>query len=75
VKKTSVYLDPELDRALTRLARAEGRSKAELVREAVAARVSGSERPRIGAIAVGTGPGDVADDLDGYLSRTGFGAR
>jgi hypothetical protein len=32
MKKTSLYIDPEVDRALTRRAAAEGVSKAELVR-------------------------------------------
>lgn len=73
MKKTSVYLQPELDRALSRVAQAEGRSKAELIREAVAARVERSERPRIAAIGVGEGPGDVAGDVDAALDRTGFG--
>jgi len=45
VKKTSTYLDPETDRALSRLAEA------------------------------GSGPGDVADDVDRHLEKTGFGSR
>jgi hypothetical protein len=73
MKKTSVYLEPELDRALGRAAAAEGRSKAELIREGIALRVRGAERPRIQAIGVAGGPGDVADNTDRYLAETGFG--
>lgn len=73
MKKTSLYLEPELDRALARVAAVEGRSKADLIREALAARVEGSSRPRITAIGVGSGPGDVADNVDRYLDETDFG--
>jgi predicted transcriptional regulator len=34
VKKTSIYVDPEVDRALARRAAAEGTTKAALIREA-----------------------------------------
>lgn len=36
MRKTSVYLDDELARRLTRLAEQEGRSQAEIVRDAIA---------------------------------------
>lgn len=71
VKKTSVYLEPDLDRALSRRASERGISKAELIRQTLRTSLAGS-RPRITAIAVGHGPGDVADNVDGYLA--GFGA-
>lgn len=74
MKKTSVYLEPELDRALGRVAATEGRSKAELIREAIAARVRGAQRARIQAIGVASGPGDVADNADRYLAEGGFGS-
>jgi predicted DNA-binding protein len=44
VRKTSVYLDDELAQRLARLAHDEGRSQAEVVREAIA-----SYRPRSSA--------------------------
>jgi predicted transcriptional regulator len=72
MKKTSVYLDPEVDRALARLAETEGKSKAEVIREALAERAKDSSRPRIAAIGVGHGPGDVSENADRYL-REGFG--
>lgn len=73
MKKTSVYLDPQTDRALGRLAKASGISKAEAIRQALEAAVRRVERPRISAIGVGTGPGDVAGDPDRHLEETGFG--
>lgn len=73
VKKTSVYLEPELDRALARHAAAQGISKAEALRRAVAAAVATTSRPRITAIGVGAGPGDVAGNIDRHLAESGFG--
>jgi hypothetical protein len=74
--KTSLYIDPDLDRALAREADARGISKAELIRLSLAAAVGeGTPRPRISAIAVGAGPGDVAGDVDRHLRETGFGRR
>jgi len=72
VKKTSIYLEPELDRALARLAAARGITKAEVIRRALAEAVD-LARPRIAAIGVGAGPGDVAGDVDRHLGETGFG--
>jgi predicted transcriptional regulator len=71
VKKTSIYLEPDIDRALSRLAAERGLTKAELIRRALAREVGESARPRITAIGVGEGPGDVADRFDEYLA--GFG--
>jgi predicted transcriptional regulator len=73
MKKTSLYLEPELDRALDQLAAQEGVSKAEAIRAALRTAVAGLDRPRIRAIGVGEGPGDVADNVDRYLE--GFGER
>ena len=73
MKKTSLYLDPELDRALDRLAEADGTSKAEAIRAALRRAVAGLDRPRAQAIGVGEGPGDVAGDVDRHLAETGFG--
>jgi len=71
VKKTSLYIDPEVDRALDRRAAAEGITKAELVRRVLAAAVS--ERPKPRARGVFEGPEDLASGTDRYLSKTGFG--
>jgi predicted transcriptional regulator len=73
VNKTSVYLEPELDRAVERLAERRGLSKAEVIRRALRDAVAGERRPRISAIGVGDGPGDVADDVDRHLAQTSFG--
>ena len=72
VKKTSIYLEPELDFALARRASAFGVTKAELIRETLRQAV-GQPRPRIKAIGVGEGPGDVSSDIDAALERTGYG--
>lgn len=73
VKKTSLYLEPELDHALARLAEARGVSKAEVIRRTLERAVSEVPRVRISAIGVGEGPGDVADDVDRHLRDSGFG--
>ncbi len=73
MKKTTVYLEPELDRALGRLAATRHISKAEVIRAALRDAARQSERPRISAIGVARGPGDVADNIDRHLSETGFG--
>ena len=72
MKKTSIYLEPDLDRALARLAAEQGISKAEAIRRALAEAVAGRRR-RIAAIGVGEGPGGVADDADRHLVETRFG--
>lgn len=46
MRKTTVYLPEELKAALERVAAAEGRSEAELIRAAVQEKVSALDRPR-----------------------------
>lgn len=53
MRKTSVYLDDEQLRRLARLAREEGRSQADLLREAVATYEPRSSRDRDFALAAG----------------------
>jgi len=74
VKKTSIYLDAELDRAMQRLAEARGITKAEAIRRALTIAAQAAPRTRVTAIGIGEGPGDVADDVDRHLRETGFGA-
>ena len=74
MKKTSVYLDEQLDRDLARAAARHGITKAELIRRTLATAVAEPTRPRIAAIGVGNGPGDVADNIDRHLAETRFGA-
>jgi predicted transcriptional regulator len=73
VKKTSIYLDPELDRKLTRFAAARGISKAEAVRRSIEQVVDGAPVPRIRAIGIAEGPGDVSENLEQYLLESDFG--
>jgi hypothetical protein len=63
----------DLDAQLARKAEAEGITKAELIRRSLERAVGSTERPRITAIGVGEGPGDVADNVDRHLADTGFG--
>ncbi len=72
MKKTSIYLEPELDRALARYAKAQGISKAEAIRRSVTATVANTPRPRITAIGVAEGPGDISENDERYLLE-GFG--
>jgi predicted DNA-binding protein len=53
VRKTSVYLDDEQTERLARLAREEGRSQAEILREAVAAYQPKPSQDRNFALAAG----------------------
>jgi ribbon-helix-helix CopG family protein len=46
VKKTSLYLDPELDARLARRAGEEGLTKAEFIRRTLAGAVSRPKRPK-----------------------------
>jgi hypothetical protein len=72
MKKTSLYLDPQVDRDLARIAEAEGKSKAQVIREALAARATEAPpQPKIEAIGIFKGPGDLSQNVDRYLE--GFG--
>jgi hypothetical protein len=73
VKKTSLYIDPEVDRALGRRATAEGTTKAALIREALAGAAGQAVRARPLACAVFDGPGDLSENVEDYLVKTGFG--
>jgi predicted DNA-binding protein len=50
LKKTSIYLDEELDQALARRAAEEGVTKAEFIRRTLAAAVQRPKRPRPEAV-------------------------
>jgi hypothetical protein len=71
VKRTQIYLDEDLDRRLRAAARAEGRSAAALIRDAVRAYLARKRVPTAdpfleiaGAFA---GPPDGAEEHDRYL--------
>jgi hypothetical protein len=72
MKKTSIYIDPEVDRALARRAAAHGTTKAALIRDALAqAGALAAAKPR--ACGVFDGPSDLSRDVDEHLASTGFG--
>ncbi len=74
MRKTSVYLDEDQAQRLARLAREEGRSQAEVLREAVAAYQPKPSQDRNFALA-GSGHGDgssIADVPEADLLK-GFG--
>ncbi len=73
MRKTSIYIEPEVDIALARRAAREGTTKAEVVRNALrdAARGSLGVKPR--ARGVFAGPEDLARNVDEHLAATGFG--
>ena len=73
VKKTSIYIEPEIDVALARRAAAEGVSKAEVIREALRAAAGGTLRVIPRARGVFNGPSDLATRVDDALAETGFG--
>jgi len=80
VRKTTVYLDEELRRALSRTARLEGRSEAEIIREALRARVLAGGPPKPGSIGAGrSGDPDLAgrdeEVLADLISRAPRGRR
>ena len=55
MKKTSLYLEPEVDAALARIAGKNGITKAELIRRSLRDVADGEDRPRLTAIGVGRG--------------------
>lgn len=74
MKRTTIYLDPELEVLLKLEMLRQKRPMAELVREAVQAYVTRERRePPPGAGAFSSGRADTAERVDDVLARTGFG--
>jgi len=73
VKKTSVYLEPDLDEALARRAADEGLTKAEFIRRTLAGAVQRPPRARLAVGIVRSGRGDFSADVDRYLDERRFG--
>lgn len=72
MKKTTVYLEPSMDRDLQRIAEEEGVSKAQVIREALEVRTAEVTFPRFTSIGViKGGPTDMSQNVDRYLE--GFG--
>lgn len=71
--KTTIYLPEELKRQVEIAAKLDGRSEAEIMREAVAEAMRKRVRPkpRIPLFEAGTLPSDLAERVDDYLE--GFG--
>lgn len=73
MQKTTVYLPDELKRALEHVAADQGRSEAELIREAVQAITRGERRPRPRLPLFKSGRRGLAERVDRALE--GFGTR
>ncbi|MDQ3632350.1 MAG: ribbon-helix-helix protein, CopG family [Actinomycetota bacterium] len=67
LKKTSIYIDENLDEALAAKAAEEGVSKAEFIRRNLEVVVSRPKRPRISVGIMSVGPPAWARDLDHEL--------
>jgi hypothetical protein len=66
VKKTSVYLEEQLDEALALRAAEEGVTKAEFIRRTLTGAVGRPSRPKP-SIGVFRGPEDLASNVDAHL--------
>jgi hypothetical protein len=74
LKKTSIYLDEELDHGLARRAAEEGVTKAEYIRRTLSGAVQRPKRPKPKGIGIiKGGPTDMSRNVDKYLRETGFG--
>jgi hypothetical protein len=74
MKKTSLYIEDELDTALARRAAEEGITKAELIRRTLAGTVMRPKRAKPKAVGViKRAPADLASNLDRYLADSDVG--
>jgi hypothetical protein len=73
VKKTSIYIESDVDAALSRRAAELGTSKAEVIRAALRDAAAGSLRVKPAARGVFTGPADLSERVDEHLGASGFG--
>jgi hypothetical protein len=74
MRRTTIYLEPELEVLLKLEMRRQKRPMAEIIREAVQAYVTREpRRTPPGAGAFRSGRSDTADRVDEVLSETGFG--
>jgi hypothetical protein len=75
VKKTSIYIEAEIDVALARRAPVEGTTKAELIRQALRDAAGKSIRVKPQARGAFRGPADLASRADEHLAESGFGGQ
>lgn len=73
MRKTSIYIEPEVDVALARRAAAEGTTKAELIRQALREAAGTALRVKPRARGVFSGPSDLSARVDEHLAESGFG--
>lgn len=74
MKRTTIYLDPDLEVRLKTETQRRGQPMAEFVREAVEAYLSNGPAPGPpGAGAFASGHDDTAERADAILGETGFG--
>jgi hypothetical protein len=73
MRKTSIYIETDVDVALSRRAAREGTTKAEVVRGALRAAARGSMGVKPRARGVFAGPEDLAENADEHLAKSGFG--
>lgn len=73
MKKTSIYIEDELDEALALRAAEEGITKAEFIRRSLKGTVMRPARPKPSVGIFASGRGDLSENLDDYLRETGFG--
>jgi hypothetical protein len=73
VKKATIYIEPDVDLALARRAAAEGRTKDDVIRDALRAAAAESVAVKPRALGVFSGPADLSENFDRYLTQSGFG--
>jgi hypothetical protein len=73
VKKTSIYIERDVDVALSRRAAAEGKTKADLIRAALREAAGSALHAKPRARGVFNGPPDLAEHVDEHLTESGFG--
>lgn len=73
VRKTSIYVDDEVDHALSKRAEREGTTKAALIREALRAAAADSLRVKPRARGAFEGPANLSENVNEHLRSSGFG--
>jgi hypothetical protein len=74
MKRTTIYLEPELESRLKRETRRQKRPMAEIIREALRRYIGEEPAPQPpGAGAFASGRKDTAADTHAALAKTGFG--